>query len=86
MTGGRVTRVVVTDWDHLDLEIERAVMDRAGVELTVTNCRTEEDVIRACAGADGLLNQYAPLSATVLAWLPRTGGSSTSAAVTMVRR
>ena len=70
MTEGR-GRVFVTDWDYPTLDIEREVMERAGLELVPVQCRTEDDVVRLCADADGLLNQYAPLTRGVLSTLSR---------------
>ena len=64
-------RVFVTDWDYPNLDLEKAVLERAGLELVPVQCRTEDDVIRECADADGLLNQYAPLTQRVLAALAR---------------
>ena len=64
-------RVFVTDWDYPDLDLENAVLERAGLELVPVQCRTEEDVIRLCAEADGLLNQYAPLTRRVVGSLAR---------------
>lgn len=42
-----------------------------GARLLVARCRTEEDVLAAAAEADGLIVQYAPITAAVLAGLPR---------------
>ncbi|MDQ3870598.1 MAG: C-terminal binding protein [Chloroflexota bacterium] len=64
-------RVFVTDWDYPTLDLEREVLDRAGLELVPVQCRTEDDVIRLCADADGLLNQFAPLTRRVFARLSR---------------
>jgi D-3-phosphoglycerate dehydrogenase / 2-oxoglutarate reductase len=66
----RDVRIVVTDCDHPDVEIERAAAADAGVELRLERCRTEDDVIARCADADGLLVQYAPITARVLDALP----------------
>ena len=63
-------RVVITDCDHGDVAEERAVLDGADVDLRVAACRTEDEVIRAGAGAAVLINQYAPITATVLEALP----------------
>jgi D-3-phosphoglycerate dehydrogenase len=70
MTGSR-QRVFVTDWDYPSLELEQQVMDRAGLELVPVQCHTEDDVIRLCAEADALLNQFAPLTRRVLSSLSR---------------
>ncbi|WP_241156221.1 C-terminal binding protein [Leucobacter chromiireducens] len=63
-------RVVITDCDHGNVEIERGVADRYGVELVVASCATEADVIEAGQGAAALLTQYAPVTARVLDALP----------------
>lgn len=66
----RARRVVITDCDHGSTEVEEAVAERYGVELTVAECATEDDVIAAAAGAAAILTQYAPVTARVLAALP----------------
>jgi D-3-phosphoglycerate dehydrogenase / 2-oxoglutarate reductase len=62
--------VVITDCDHPDVDIERAVFGSAGLDVRLADCRTEADVLAAGADARALLVQYAPVSATVLAGLP----------------
>jgi D-3-phosphoglycerate dehydrogenase len=42
----------------------------AGMEVAVAQCRTEDDVIAAAAGCQGLLAQYAPINARVFAARP----------------
>lgn len=63
-------RIVVTDWDQASLAEEEAVAASRGMELVRADCRTEEDVIRAAAGAQGILVQYAPVTRKVLEALP----------------
>ncbi|MCS6944024.1 MAG: C-terminal binding protein [Burkholderiaceae bacterium] len=43
----------------------------AGMEFVQAQCRTEQDVIDAAAGCDGLLVQYAPVNARVFAARPQ---------------
>ena len=62
--------VVITDCDHPDIEIERAVFTAAGLDVHLADCRTEDEVLAKAAGAVALLVQYAPVSARVLAGLP----------------
>jgi D-3-phosphoglycerate dehydrogenase / 2-oxoglutarate reductase len=62
--------VVITDCDHPDTMIERRIFAEAGITVHQAACRTEDDVLAAGAGAEGLLVQYAPVSAKVLAGLP----------------
>ncbi len=63
-------KVLITDFDYADVELERHILEGAGLELVTAQCRTEEDVIEAGRGASALLTQYAPITARVLAELP----------------
>jgi D-3-phosphoglycerate dehydrogenase / 2-oxoglutarate reductase len=63
-------KVLITDFDYADVELERRVLEGAGLELITAQCRTEEDVIEAGRGVSALLTQYAPITARVLAELP----------------
>jgi len=62
--------VLITDCDHPDIEIERALFGAAGFAVRLENCLTEEAVLSAGADAVALLTQYAPVSAKVLGGLP----------------
>lgn len=62
--------LVVTDYDFPDLSIEEDVLDGTDVELRGEQARTPEEVIEAAAGADGLLVQYAEISADVFEAIP----------------
>jgi D-3-phosphoglycerate dehydrogenase len=64
-------KVLITDHDFKDLELERALFGAAGVELVAAQCRSEDEVIDASAGCDGLLVQYAPVGAKVFAARPQ---------------
>lgn len=66
-----MARIVITDCDHDSIEPEQRAAAEAGVELTLANCADEDDVIRAGADADGLIVQYAPVTAAVLDALPK---------------
>ncbi len=68
---GPSMRIVITDCDHIDVEVERRAAVEAGVDLRLEQCRTEDDVVARCADADGLLVQYAPITGRVLEALPR---------------
>ena len=63
-------KVLIADFNYPDVELERDVLEGAGLELITAQCRTEEDVIEAGRGASALLTQYAPITARVLAELP----------------
>jgi D-3-phosphoglycerate dehydrogenase / 2-oxoglutarate reductase len=63
--------VVITDCDHGFVTLEQEEMDRIGAQMTLAQLKSEADVIRVCAQADGLLNQYAPMTRPVLERLPK---------------
>lgn len=62
--------IVITDCDHDAVDIERAVARERGATLTLAQCHTEDEVAEACAGADAIVVQYAPITDRVLAALP----------------
>jgi D-3-phosphoglycerate dehydrogenase len=59
-------RVVITDYEYESLSIERDVLQALDVEFITAQCRTEEEVIEAAQYADGILNQYAPITSHVV--------------------
>jgi len=59
-------KVVITDCDHGSIEEEKREFGRIGAELILAQIKEEEDLIRVCKDADGLLNQYALLTRKVL--------------------
>ncbi len=63
-------RFLITDYDFHDVDLEVGLLREAGMEVATAQCRTEEDVIAAAKGCDGLLAQYAPMNARVFAALP----------------
>jgi phosphoglycerate dehydrogenase-like enzyme len=65
-----MARFLLTDNDFPDIELERSMFAAAGVELVAAQCRTEDDVIAASAGCQGLLVQYAPVNRKVFAARP----------------
>ncbi|MEN3292385.1 MAG: hypothetical protein V7642_1638 [Burkholderiales bacterium] len=63
-------KILITDYDFPDIELEQALYRAAGVEVVSAQCRTEDEVIEASAGCQGLLVQYAPVNAKVFAARP----------------
>lgn len=63
-------KIMYTDTDHKDLGIERKVFADAGMEFTIAQCKTEDEVIEKCQGAVILINQYAPITEKVCENLP----------------
>ena len=59
--------VVITDCDfEMPPVIEQAELDSIGARLVVEQCKTEDDVIEKACDADGLLEQYVPITARVV--------------------
>jgi phosphoglycerate dehydrogenase-like enzyme len=65
-----MARFLITDYDFPDVDLELALCSEAGMQVDVAQCRTEEDVIAAAAGCQGLLTQYAPIGAKLFAARP----------------
>lgn len=59
-------KVVVTDFEYESLQPEIDVLSVLDVEFVKAQCKTEEDVIEACKDADGVINQYAPITRKVM--------------------
>ena len=66
-------RVLFSDHEFPDLELERRLFADAGVELVGAQCRTDSEVIEAAGGCAGILLQYAPITERVVAALPALG-------------
>jgi D-3-phosphoglycerate dehydrogenase len=64
-------QVVITECDHGSIDEEKEEFQRIGAELILAQVNKEEDLIRVCKDADGLLNQYALLTRRVLENLPK---------------
>jgi D-3-phosphoglycerate dehydrogenase len=61
-----VTRVVIADYDYGDADIERAIVEQAGLELIAAQCKTEDEVIEVARDAAAVVAQYATISARVI--------------------
>lgn len=59
-------KVIVTDYEYDTFDPEIKVLQEAGIELVLEQCKTEEEVIERCKDADALINQYAPISKKVI--------------------
>lgn len=63
-------RVLATDYDYPDLSIETEILEGAGLELAVAQCRSPAEVIEAAEGASALIAQYATVTRAMLEALP----------------
>lgn len=64
-------KVLITDHNYPDLDIERDALAPWKVELVAAQCTRAEDVLSAGRDADALISQYAPITQEVLAALTR---------------
>lgn len=62
--------VAITDCDHDSIEVEAGVLKAAGLEAPWLHCKTEDDLIRECAGFKSVINQYARFTERVFDNLP----------------
>src|SRR4051812_18720557 len=63
--------VLVTDFTFDRLDIEEAILRPLGAIIDARQCRTEADLFGTVADADYVLTQFAPLTARVIAALPK---------------
>jgi D-3-phosphoglycerate dehydrogenase len=63
-------KIIISDLDHADHDAETRVFTAAGLDFTLLQCRTEEDLLAQAADAAIVLNQYAPFSRRVIEALP----------------
>lgn len=63
-------KVIITDCDHENIDIEKKVFLDAGIEVELKNAITEEEVIEQCKGADVFIVQYAQITEKVMKAIP----------------
>jgi D-3-phosphoglycerate dehydrogenase len=66
MSGNREQTVVIADYDYGDVDIERAIIEAAGLRLITAQCKTEVEVIAAARNADAIIAQYATVGAQAI--------------------
>lgn len=62
-----MVKVVVTDAGYPNLDQEQAAAARHGARFEAAHCRSHEEVLKAVAGADVVLVQYAKITDEVIA-------------------
>jgi len=60
------SKIVITDCDHPSVGIERKILKDINLELVLDHCHTENEVIKIAHDADGIINQYAPITRRVI--------------------
>lgn len=63
-------KVIITDCDHANIDIERKILNEAGIVFELKQCKTEEDLIEQCQDGNIFINQYAPITEKVMKSLP----------------
>jgi D-3-phosphoglycerate dehydrogenase / 2-oxoglutarate reductase len=66
MSGTNAKSVVIVDYDYGDVDIERAIIEGAGLELTAAHCKTEDEVIDVARNADAIIAQYVTVGAKAI--------------------
>lgn len=65
-----MSKVIITDCDHENIDIEKRVLESASIPFSLMQCRTEDDLVEQGGGASVFINQYAPITERVLSSLP----------------
>ncbi|MDD5264719.1 MAG: C-terminal binding protein [Candidatus Bipolaricaulis sp.] len=65
-------KVVITDYEYGNVDIERATLERAGATVEDHQCKTAADVVAVASDADVVINQYAPITREVIEHLSPT--------------
>jgi D-3-phosphoglycerate dehydrogenase len=63
--------VVIADYDYGNVNIERAIIEGAGLHLTAAQCKTEDELIAVARDADAIIAQYATVGEKAIAALTR---------------
>lgn len=58
-------KVVVTDYNFPDLDIERQILNEAGAEVITLSSRTEDELIETARDANGIIDQFFPISSKI---------------------
>ena len=62
---------VITDYDYGNLDIERSILEAAGIEVVGLQAKSEDDLIEAATSCDAMMNQYARIGARTIAAMTR---------------
>lgn len=60
-------KVVITDYDFGDVEIERGILEAAGAEVVALQAKREADLFAAARDCAAIMNQYARVGAETIA-------------------
>jgi D-3-phosphoglycerate dehydrogenase / 2-oxoglutarate reductase len=64
-------KVVITDYDYGDVDIERAILEAAGARVVPLQAKAEEDLFAEARDCDAIINQYMRVGAPTIACMKR---------------
>lgn len=64
-------KVVITDYDYGNLDIERAILEAAGAEVVGLQAKSEDDLLEAARDCTAIMNQYARVGARTIGVMQR---------------
>lgn len=59
-------KVVITDYDYGDVDIERSILEPVGAEIIALQAKSEDDLIEAARDCAAIMNQYARVGARTI--------------------
>jgi D-3-phosphoglycerate dehydrogenase len=60
-------KVVITDFDYGDNDVERSILEPIGAEVVALQAKSEEELLADAADCDAIMNQYARVGAKAIA-------------------
>jgi D-3-phosphoglycerate dehydrogenase len=67
----RRAKVVITDYDYGDVEIERGILEAIGADVIALQAKREDDLLDAARDCDAIMNQYARVGQRTIAVMQR---------------
>jgi D-3-phosphoglycerate dehydrogenase len=64
-------KVVITDYDYGNVDIERAILEAVGAEVVALQAKSEDDLLDAARDCTAIMNQYARVGAKTIAVMER---------------
>ncbi len=62
---------VITDFDYGDNDIERAILEPAGIKVIALQAKSEDELVAVAPDCDAMMNQYARIGAKTIAAMTR---------------
>ncbi|MBE2167542.1 C-terminal binding protein [Cobetia sp. D5] len=64
-------KVIITDHDFADIELEREILEKAGAQVIALQAKSEQDLLEHAADCAAMINQYAYIGASTIAAMQR---------------